>query len=203
MVSAPRAVVESWSLLTGSDQRAPALVGVRKRLLTAADLDDELTARRQVAGAAELRQLVGKIRAGCRSELELWGYDHVFTGPEFMHLRRQVEVVAAGQLSVLDGYDEAAALAVELDGRAYHDSPWQRERDIARDARVAGLGVQTLRFSHRRLTTEPEACRREVLEVAAVRRAQLAGADLPVVVELAGRRGGAPRLWLQPGRSAG
>lgn len=202
VVSAPRAVVESWPLLTGSDQRAPALVGVRKKLLKVSDLDDELSARRQVTGAAELRRLVGKIRAGCRSELELWGYDHVFTGPAFAQLHRQVEVVAAGQLSVLDCYDETAALAVELDGRAYHDSPWQRERDIARDARVAGLGIQTLRFSHRRLTIEPQACRREVLQVASVRRAQLAGAELPVVVEVAGQGGAAPRLWLRlPPRS--
>ncbi|MGQ7297464.1 DUF559 domain-containing protein [Quadrisphaera sp. KR29] len=204
VVSAQRAVVESWPLLSGSDQRAPALLGVRKELLTAADLVAELAVRRQADGAAELRQLVAKILAGCRSELELWGYEHVFTGPEFAHLRRQVEVVAAGRLSVLDCYDPRTALAVELDGRAYHGSPWQRERDIARDARVAGLGIQTLRFSHRRLTTEPEACRREVLEVAAVRQAQLAGAVLPAVVEVAGPRGGAPRLLLQrPGRSAG
>nr|WP_255479804.1 DUF559 domain-containing protein [Quadrisphaera sp. RL12-1S] len=105
-------------------------------------------------------------------------------------------------MSVLDCYDETAALAIELDGRAYHDSPWQRERDITRDARVAGVGIQTVRFSHRRLTSEPEACRREVLEVAAVRRAQLAGAELPVVVDVPGRRGGAPRLWLRaPARS--
>ncbi|TXR55346.1 hypothetical protein [Quadrisphaera setariae] len=118
VVTAARAVVDSWPLLSGSDQRAPALVGVRRRLVTPTGLDDALSARRQAGGVSELRRLVAAIRAGCRSELELWGYERVFTGPAFAGLHRQVEVRVDGRTSVLDCYDEAAALALELDGRA-------------------------------------------------------------------------------------
>jgi len=38
----------------------------------------------------------------------------------------------------------------------------QREHDIARDALLATLGWQTLRFSYRRMTTAPEACRSDI-----------------------------------------
>lgn len=197
VVTAARAVVDSWPLLTGSDQRAPALVAVRRRLVTPTGLDAALAARRHAGGGSGLRQLVARIRAGCRSELELWGYERVFTGPAFAGLHRQVEVRVDGRTSVLDCYDEAAALALELDGRAHHDSPLDRERDVERDGRLAKVGVQTVRSSHRRLTREPEACRLEALAVTEQRRSQLARAELPVVVEVPGGGDEGARLVLR------
>jgi very-short-patch-repair endonuclease len=60
-------------------------------------------------------------------------------------------------------------LAVEMDGAAYHGSPEQREQDIRRDALLATEGWQTLRFSYARLTSDPAACRREILAVYSAR----------------------------------
>ncbi|MCW2701122.1 MAG: uncharacterized protein JWQ45_2657, partial [Blastococcus sp.] len=61
-------------------------------------------------------------------------------------------------------------LAVEMDGAAWHGSRDQRERDIRRDALLATVGWQTLRFSFGRLTGAPEACRRDILAAYRARR---------------------------------
>ena len=61
-------------------------------------------------------------------------------------------------------------LAVELDGAAWHGSRVQRERDIRRDALIATIGWQTLRYSYARLNGEPEACRRDILATYETRR---------------------------------
>lgn len=175
VVSRERAVVESWPLLTGSDQRAPAVVAVRRRMTTAARVREGLDRHPCLPGRAGLRDLLHEIDAGCRSELELWGYEQVFTGPESTELERQVPVRVAGQSFVLDAFDRRALLALEVDGRQYHEGPFQRERDLARDAAVAELGILTVRYPHRRLTTEPHGCRQQVLRLMAVRRGQLSG----------------------------
>jgi very-short-patch-repair endonuclease len=67
-----------------------------------------------------------------------------------------------GQTLFLDAAYEDVMLAVEMDGAARHGSRQQRERDISRDALLATVGWQTLRFGFRRMTTAPEACRREL-----------------------------------------
>ena len=75
-----------------------------------------------------------------------------------------------GRTIYLDVYAEVAGIDFELDGAAYHGDPVQRERDLRRDAALfAQHRITTVRYSHRRLTTEPETVRREV-------RAMLRGA---------------------------
>jgi len=68
---------------------------------------------------------------------------------------------------------EAERLIVELDGRRFHASAGQWERDIARDLALAKIGWQTVRLSHRRLTSDVDGCRRDVLAVLATRRRAL------------------------------
>ena len=108
--------------------------------------------------------------AGCRSALEIWGHDHVFTGPGLPALRRQHPVRLGDRTVYLDVYAEPERVAFELDGAAYHGDPEQREADLCRDAALAARGIQVVRFSHRRLVREPDAVRREVLAVLATRR---------------------------------
>jgi very-short-patch-repair endonuclease len=60
-----------------------------------------------------------------------------------------------------------------MDGAAFHGSPGQRERDIRRDAALAVMGIQVVRFSHQRLFGDPDGCRRELLAILAARRRQL------------------------------
>ena len=70
----------------------------------------------------------------------------------------------------LDAAVPGLMVAVELDGAAFHGSPEARERDTRRDVALAGLGWVVLRFSYRRPTREPEACRREIRAVCRARQ---------------------------------
>ncbi len=63
-------------------------------------------------------------------------------------------------------------MAVALDGAASHGSRDQRERDLRRDTALAALGWVVLRSSYRRLTTDPEGCRREIEAVVRRRLAE-------------------------------
>ncbi len=102
--------------------------------------------------------------AGCRSPLELWGYEHVFSGPEFAGLRWQVPVKLGARTVYLDALDPDSGVNFEVDGTRYHTRTADRERDLRRDAALTGLGLTVVRWSHRQLT----------LEVAATRAAALA-----------------------------
>jgi len=164
------AIVGSWGILRGPSRRAPVIVGVRTRLVTVLALRDAVTASTRLRDRAKLRDLLDLLDAGCQSELELWGYRHVFNIPGLRGAIRQRAVVVRGETFRLDMAYEAEKVAVELDGRAYHAAPAQWERDIARDLAIATLGWQTVRLSHRRLTTDVAGCRRDVLAVLAHRR---------------------------------
>jgi very-short-patch-repair endonuclease len=83
---------------------------------------------------------------------------------------QQRPVTVAGQTFFLDAAYEDVLLAVEMDGAAWHGSREQREKDIRRDALLATIGWQTLRFGHRRLTAAPEGCRRDVRDAYNARR---------------------------------
>ena len=173
VVTLERAVVQSWPLLRHDAQRAPAVVAVRRRLTTPARLRRELADHPRLPGRRDLAALVSLLELGCHSELELWGHQEVFTGPRFATWQRQVPLTTARGRVHLDLYDRAAQLAVELDGRTYHDSPRDRERDLARDALVAEVGILTIRFPHRRLVQDPQGCREQAWRVREVRCRQL------------------------------
>lgn len=167
---AAHVVVTSWPLVRGSDQRAPAVVGVRTRVLTTEHLRRALNAAPRLAERAELVRLVDLLSAGCESELELWGYTRVFDAPGLRHAVRQRVIRVRGASYRLDMGYEDEQLAVELDGRRYHADRRQWERDIKRDLALATIGWQTVRLSHERLTRDVEGCRRDVLAVLAARR---------------------------------
>lgn len=169
-VSAAAAVAQSWPLLSGSDQRAPFLVGRRDKLLTTDEVRRELARSTRLAGRAQLIGLADLIDAGCESELELWGYLNVFDVDGLRHADRQRWLTVRGRRYRGDLIYDEERLLVELDGRKYHAEPEQWERDTARDLALATIGWQTVRLSHRRLTTDVAGCRRDVLAVLASRR---------------------------------
>lgn len=169
-----RALVDAWGSpgeLERPTIRAAVITAVRERRCSPRQLEFELGRRPRLPARAELADLVRLLAEGCRSELEIWGCLHVLRGagmPAFVHQRL---VVVGGERYVLDAACEEVLLAVELDGAAWHGSRQQRERDIRRDALVATIGWQTLRFGYARMTAEPDACRRDILAAYDVRRA--------------------------------
>jgi very-short-patch-repair endonuclease len=165
-----RSIVDAWPLASGDRQRAPLLRAVSERMTTAARVVEAVALAPQLAGKDALRDLLGKIVAGCRSELELWGHDRVFVGPGMPRLERQVPVSLGSRLVYLDVYDPETRTNFELDGAKWHSSPQQRERDLRRDAALAARGIMVVRFTHDRLVREPEQVRLEVLAILAARR---------------------------------
>jgi very-short-patch-repair endonuclease len=160
-----RAVVDAWGRpggLTRVELRAAAIAAVRRRLCSARDLLLEVERRPCLPGRAALVGLAGLLADGCQSELEIWGCLHLFRGPGMPSFTLQRRIEVAGERFFLDAACEEVLLAVELDGAAWHGSRDQRERDIRRDALLATVGWQTLRFSYRRATSAPDACRRDI-----------------------------------------
>ena len=175
VTSVERAVVDAWSDpgVGRPAVRAAAITAVRRRLCSPRALAEELAGRPRLSGRAALAELVQLLADGCQSELEVWGCLQVLRAPGMPAFSQQRPVVVAGERFVLDAAYEEVLLAVEMDGAAWHGSRDQRERDIRRDALLATVGWQTLRFSYRRLTATAAACRAEILAVHGARRRML------------------------------
>ena len=75
----------------------------------------------------------------------------------------------------LDAAYDDVLLAVEMDGAAWHGSRRQREDDIRRDALLATIGWQTLRFGYTRMTSDAAGCQRDVRSTHTARRQLFGG----------------------------
>jgi very-short-patch-repair endonuclease len=176
---AERSLVDAWGApgeLARSTIRAAAITAVRQRLCRPEDLAFELDRRPRLPRRAEFAELVQLLADGCRSELEIWGCLNVLRSPGMPPFVQQRQVSVAGERYLLDAAYDDVMLAVELDGAAWHGSRKQREKDIRRDALVATIGWQTLRFGFARMTAEPGLCRRDILAAYTTRR-RLFGLD--------------------------
>lgn len=164
------AVVRSWPLTAGADQRAPAIEAIRNGLITPAHLAAAADRAIGMRGRARLLRLATLLDEGCESELEIWGHLGVFNVPGLDHGVRQKSVFVNGREYRLDLAYEEERVAVELDGERYHSSREQRERDRRRDAALGTIDWLTLRFSHQRLHLDVQGCRRDTSQTLAARR---------------------------------
>lgn len=170
VVRLERALVDAWPLLPVPDRPAPVIRAVNDRLTTPARIASALAAVPRLTGRAQLRTLLDRLAAGCRSPLEIWGHDHVFTGPGMPAFQRQARIVVGRRVMYLDVYAEREQVDFELDGATAHGDPRQREIDLRRDALLATVGILVVRFARHRLIHEPDAVRHEVRAILATRR---------------------------------
>lgn len=178
----PRAVIDTWGVAFGTtahrrareQARAVVIRTVRERRVTARELRTELGSRPTLPGRRAFVELLGLVEQGCQSELEIWGVRNILQGPGMPTFVQQHRVQLPGWTVSLDAAVPELKVAVELDGAAFHGGAAARERDIRRDAALAALGWVVLRFSYRRLMSDPEGCRQEIQEVCRARRALLA-----------------------------
>jgi hypothetical protein len=193
VVSAEVALVTSWPLLAGDSQRAPIIEASRRRLIRPDVLSRCVESMHWIRGRGQLRDLAGLVLSGCQSELELWGYLQVFDADGLRHGTRQRTICFGGKEFRIDLAYEDVRLAVEMDGRAYHASPEQWERDIQRD--LAGDGgmadnssvAPPPTYRHRRLPPRCPQCDRRAqptsklteLGPVAARHAELVAARRP------------------------
>jgi very-short-patch-repair endonuclease len=163
-------LVDAWPLLPPEQRPAPMIRAVSDRRTTAERILTALETVPRLGDRAAIRVLLDRLAGGCHSALEIWGHDHVFTGPGMPPFERQVRVRLGGQTFYLDIFARAERVDFELDGAASHGAPEQREADLRRDARLAAHGIQVVRFTHRRLLHDTDAVRREILDVLAAAR---------------------------------
>jgi very-short-patch-repair endonuclease len=174
----PRSLVDGWGTAHGQgghrraveQARGAVIATLRDRRVSVAQLRTETVRRPALPGRRQLDVLIDLVRQGCQSELEIWGVREVLKAPGMPRFVQQHPVVLPFGTVYLDAAVLEAKVAVELDGAAFHGSAEDRERDTRRDVALAALGWVVLRFSYRRLTREPEACRREILAVCRSRR---------------------------------
>ncbi|MEU7978604.1 DUF559 domain-containing protein [Micromonospora sp. NPDC049081] len=153
VVRLERALVDAWPLLPPQDRPAPVIKAVNDRLTTPERIASALTAVPRLTGRAGLSTLLDRLAGGCRSPLEIWGHDHVFTGAGMPVFRRQARIVVGRRTIYLDVYAERERVDFELDGATTHGDPREREIDLRRDALLATVGILVVRFARHRLST--------------------------------------------------
>ncbi|MGS2618605.1 hypothetical protein ACVCAH_29350 [Micromonospora sp. LZ34] len=136
-----RSLVDAWPLPPLVDRSVPLIQAVNDRLTTPQRVDAALGQAPRLGDRAGLRRLLDRLVAGCRSPLEIWGHDHVFTGPGMPAFRRQARVRVGAQTVYLDLFAEAERVDIELDGATTHGDPREREIDLRRDALLATRGI--------------------------------------------------------------
>lgn len=165
-----QALVATWVSLAADPScppehyRGPLIQAIQSRLTTPARLVELVEPVRRLPRRHQLLRLLTTLSQGCHSELEIWGYEKVFTSPLLPRSVAQLQVKVNGRTCYLDRYFPTAWLNVELDGAAWHGDDF-RERDIKRDSALACKGVQVMRFSGSRLRREPDLVRLELIEV--------------------------------------
>jgi very-short-patch-repair endonuclease len=187
--SVPRALVDTWGeahrgRTTGRavDRARDAVFrAVRERRTSVPDVDAELVTVPRLPGLAALRDLLGDVRAGSHSHLEVLGVRalHAAGLPE---PRRQYGIALPGGRLHVDLAWPEVRLAVEFDGAAFHSGRDDWQRDLRRDAALAALGWVVLRFSYVDISERPGQC---VAQLAAAYRQRLNSAP-----QAAGRRSG-------------
>ncbi|WP_225854455.1 DUF559 domain-containing protein [Micromonospora sp. ALFpr18c] len=147
-------IVDSWPMLPSAERHAPVIRAVNDWLTTPARLAVALDGVPKLIDRAALRTLLTRLADGCRSPLEIWGHEHVFTGTAMPAFRRQVPMRLGRRTVYLDMFAERERVNIELDGATAHGDPRQREIDLRRDALLATVGILVVRFAHRRLVYE-------------------------------------------------
>ncbi|MGY1639774.1 DUF559 domain-containing protein [Geodermatophilus sp. SYSU D00703] len=169
----PRAVVDAWPLLQPEQRRPLLLEAIRRRMTTVPLLRDAAADRPNLGGHRLLTQAIDLADDGCKSELEALGVLNVFIHGSLPRSVGQYRIALPTGGIRLDRAWPEVKLAVELDGARHHTSPEDRRKDLARDAALAALGWVVLRFTYADVRRDPEAVRRRVLDVYAMRAAQL------------------------------
>ncbi|PZF96484.1 hypothetical protein C1I93_13835 [Micromonospora endophytica] len=169
VVHLEQALVDSWPLLPRDERPAPVIRAVNDRMTTPGRLRMALQSVPKLIDRAALKKLLTRLADGCRSPLEIWGHEHVFTGPGMPEFRRQARIRIGQRTMYLDLLAERERVNIELDGATTHGNLRDREIDLRRDALLATVGILVVRFAHRRLTHEPDEVRRETLAILARR----------------------------------
>lgn len=139
-----------------------------------------LATRQRVCGRGTLEAMLADLRDGACSVLERGYLRRVERAHGLPKGERQTPSTATGRLTYRDVHYRAQGVVVELDGRAFHDAPRDRDRDALRDlAELSRADLVTTRVTYGLVFGD--ACRTAVL-----------------IGELLRRRGWTPRMRTCP-----
>jgi len=127
----------------------------------------------QRPGNDERRRLLRDSRSNPWSEAERAAH-RALRAARIRGWRANHAVVLGTSTAYLDVAFCAVKLAVEIDGREFHESWACRVRDAARDRRLAASGWLVIRFSAKEVLDDPDAFVREVADVLDARLAACA-----------------------------
>ncbi|MEA2211353.1 MAG: hypothetical protein QOF83_1301 [Solirubrobacteraceae bacterium] len=135
---------------------------IRKHALDFTGLEQTLVRHERRPGLAKLRQALRDYqpRAHRKSNLER-AFDELIAGTDIPPPQRNIYINGWE----IDCYWPEFGLAVELDGRNYHSSLQDMERDRRKDADLLRLQIGSLRITDLRFELEPERIRAEVREL--------------------------------------
>lgn len=121
-------------------------------------------------GRRDLLVALSAHMTGIDSPLEFRGRREVLTGPEFAGLRWQFEITVEQRRFRVDAFDPETMLAIEFDGRRFHEGEARWDSDRQRDAILASVGILTLRLTNDMIKDGPDRCRSLVLRTMRARR---------------------------------
>jgi hypothetical protein len=156
-VDPARAVTDTVRTMADlSDVRALVAAGVQRGKVAVWQLASELE-RGPVQGSARLRRALAEVSDGARSaaEADLLTLIRQSKLPEPLYNPRLY--VGKVFLASPDAWWPGSGLAVEVDSRAWHLSPADWERTLARHARMTAEGILVLHFPPGRLRKERRA----------------------------------------------
>jgi len=132
------------------------------RRTTPQRIQQVLATRQRVCGRSTLDAMLADLRDGACSVLER-GYLHrVERAHGLPEGARQTRSTATGRSTYQDVHYRAEGVVIELDGRAFHDAPRDRDRDAFRDlAELSRSDLVTTRVTYGLVYSD--ACRTAVL----------------------------------------
>jgi very-short-patch-repair endonuclease len=151
--SVPRMLVEQSHTEHQAELERLITEAVRKHVLDFTALEETLKRHPRRPGIANLKQALRdyRPRADRKSGLER-AFDELISGTDVPPPERNVHIDGWE----IDCYWAEFSLAVELDGRDYHSSVQDMERDRRKDADLIKLGIWPLRITDLRFELEPD-----------------------------------------------
>ncbi len=156
------AAIQTWEHLGERGGSHVPIESVRRGLTSAPSIAERSAEYPTIKSRRHLMVLLGDLAGGIDSFLELQAARTVFVGGELGAVRRHVTIRTSTSEYIVDFFHEQARLAIETDGRQFHSSDHARRRDLARDADLATIDIQTLRLTYEDIMNRPDWCRQTV-----------------------------------------
>lgn len=146
----PRAVADTVRSLSLSEARAVVAEAVQRNACTVAQLAEELAAG-PIRGSARFRQVLAEVGDGIRSVAEADLRDLITWAKLPAPLYNPRLFVGEEFLAIPDCWWPDFGVAAEADSRAWHLSPRDWEKTLARHARMSARGIVVLHFTPRQI----------------------------------------------------